>query len=125
MEEAKKKLTPSERKLRQKLKNFDLDIVTEDLLVTNKYHEKLDELENMKDELIFAIEDFLTDYNGQFNEAEAKCWTDKIDYLQSSVKKHRIEIQNKAAEARKLVNPIAATTSHVTVPLPSNVNVVS
>ena len=104
MEDFKKQLTLQERKLRQKVKNFDLDRVTEDVVTTKQYQEKLNEIENMKDEFVFAIEDFLEDYSNQVDPIEASAYKSKIDKWEVDIKQHCISIQNKAAVLRKEIN---------------------
>ena len=67
MEEAKRQVKGKERLLTQKVKNLHLDVVTEDLVFTKIVYEKLDEIVNLKDELVFAIEDFIEDYPSQIS----------------------------------------------------------
>ena len=120
MEDVQKKLSFQERKLRQKIKNFDLDRVTEDIVVTNKYFEKLEEIENLKDELVFALEDFLEDFSSQLSGDLQINFKNKIDKLEADVKKYCIDIQTKAAEVRKSLN-----STNTTVPVASRSEVVS
>ena len=120
MEDIKKKLLLDERKLRQKIKNFNLDRVTKDLVVTNKYLEKLDEIESFKDDLVFGIEDFLIDYTGQLSAEDESGWKSKIDSWQSTVNKHCIDVQNKAADIREMSSSSNLLTQ-ATVPRPTSI----